>query len=116
MTLCHVNIEAAFTRNLLQLPLGSRGTPEVLQSANDFEHSCQSDTADIHAQTCMRTDSVVNIGFERAIDVDGVRRGEDFWIAIGANLTDVSSGSSTSSKPNCESDDLRSCRRLYRPV
>ena len=94
MVLGHVNVKAAFTRDLLQQPLGSRSTPQVLQSANDFEHSCQSNTAGIHAQTSMGTDSVVDIRFERAINADRIGRREDFRIAIGANLSNVNNNSS----------------------
>lgn len=86
--LAHVDVEAARSRDLLELTLGPRGATEVLKLANGAQHGRQGDHAGFFAEAGVRADAVVDVGFDRAVDPDFIWIWEDLFVSGRAHERD----------------------------
>jgi len=81
-------VGAAFSGNLFELPLGSRRSPEVVQSTDDLEHRHQSHPTGVFAQACMRSKTIVDVGVQVSGDVDFIWIRKDCGVTVCLHLND----------------------------
>ncbi len=81
----HVNVEPPRSWDFLELSCRSRGSPQVIELAYCPQHSCQCHPARLPTEASVRTDSVVDIHIEWAIESDSVRVREVFGLTVGVH-------------------------------
>lgn len=82
----HVHGDSTRTVKSLQVTLGSRGTTEVVQLAQNLEHSRQRNGAHLYSQALVRTKAKVGVQAHITIKTDLVRVREGDRITACDNL------------------------------
>lgn len=86
MVLPKIDGVTALLRDLLQHSLGTRGRTEVVQPRDDAYHGRHRNQGGFLAQAALRTCAEVNVGVNRAVEADLVRRGEGDRVTVGSAL------------------------------
>jgi hypothetical protein len=71
---------------MLDPALRTGDAAQVPQPAYSLEHDCHSNFADVLAETTVRAPAPVDIGVQRAGEVDGIGVGEDIGVVGGSYL------------------------------
>lgn len=111
--LTHVNSISFLLRNLLQLPLRTRGTTEICQTTDHAQHGGQGDDAGFLAQGGVRADAEGDVGFQGTVEADFAGLGEDLGVVVGVGLFLLAKAYLV--EVNGE-ENLQSQRRLCRQV
>lgn len=86
MVFLHVDVESTSTRDLLQLTLSARSATEIVQTADNTEHSGESNLASFLAEAGVRAETVLDVGVHWAVETDFLRVGEDGWVVVSLDL------------------------------
>lgn len=86
MVLPHIDVEAAWAGNLLQLALWTRGAAQVVQTSHNTQHRGQRDPAGVAAQTGVGAYTIMDVRFQGTVKAYFVRVGEDVRLSCGAHL------------------------------
>ena len=88
--LSHINEEPSRPGDLLQLTLWTWCSSQIVETANDFQHSSYGSHRSIFSEASMCPDPIVDVGVQGAVETDFIGGREDHWIAGCSDLGGLS--------------------------